>query len=73
MIYVKEYSVYISSESIIVSSLTFRFMIHFQFIFVYGVRECPISFFYSFPVFPAPLTEETVFSSFYMLASFVID
>ena len=29
-----------SSESFIVSSLTFRSLIHFEFIFVYGVREC---------------------------------
>ena len=29
-----------SSSSFIVSSLTFRSLIHFEFIFVYGVREC---------------------------------
>ena len=29
-----------SSKSFIVSSLTFRPLIHFEFIFVYGVREC---------------------------------
>ena len=29
-----------SSRSFIVSSLTFRSLIHFEFIFVYGVREC---------------------------------
>ena len=29
-----------SSKSFIVSSLTFRSLIHFEFIFVYGVREC---------------------------------
>ena len=29
-----------SSRSFIVSNLTFRFSIHFEFIFVYGVREC---------------------------------
>ena len=29
-----------SSKSFIVSGLTFRFLIHFEFIFVYGVREC---------------------------------
>ena len=31
-----------SSKSFIVSSLTFRSPIHFEFIFVYGVRECPV-------------------------------
>ena len=29
-----------SSKSFIVSGLTFRSLIHFEFIFVYGVREC---------------------------------
>ena len=29
-----------SSQSFIVCSLTFRFLIHFEFIFVYGVKEC---------------------------------
>ena len=30
----------LSSQSFIVSSLTFRSLIHFEFIFVYVVREC---------------------------------
>ena len=29
-----------SSRSFIVSGLTFRFLIHFEFIFVYGVQKC---------------------------------
>ena len=29
-----------SCKSFIVSSLTFRSLIHFEFIFVYGVRKC---------------------------------
>ena len=29
-----------SSESFIVSGLTFKSLIHFEFIFVYGVRKC---------------------------------
>ena len=29
-----------SSKSLIVSGLTLRSLIHFEFIFVYGVREC---------------------------------
>ena len=36
MIYVREFS----SRSFIVSGLTFRSLIHFEFIFVYGVRKC---------------------------------
>src|SRR5574341_433313 len=31
-----------SSKSFIVSGLTFRSLIHFEFIFVYGVRKCSI-------------------------------
>ena len=42
-----------SSRSFIISGLTFRSLIHFEFIFVYGVRQCSSSFFYmelsSFP------------------------
>ena len=30
-----------SSRSFIVSGLTFRSLIHFEFIYVYGVRKCP--------------------------------
>ena len=30
----------VSSSSFIVSGLTFRSLIHFEFIFVYGVRKC---------------------------------
>ena len=52
-----------SSKSFIVSGLTFRSLMHFEFIFVYGVRECSKfqSFTCSSPVFPAPLIEEAVF------------
>ena len=39
-----------SSKSFIVSGLTFRSLIHFEFVFVCGVRKCPISFFYSVEV-----------------------
>ena len=35
-----------SSRSFIVSGLIFRSLIHFEFIFVYGVRECPNFIFY---------------------------
>ena len=38
MIYVTECSMF-SSKSFIDSGLTFRSLIHFEFIFVYGVRE----------------------------------
>ena len=47
-----------SSKSFIVSGLTFRSLIHLEFIFVYGVRKC--SSFILLQVvdqFPAPLVE----------------
>ena len=54
LIYVKEGSTYFfSSKSFTVLSLTFRSLIHFEFIFVYGVRECSNhSFTGNCPVFP---------------------
>ena len=62
-----------SSRSFIVSILTFRSLIHFEFIFVYGVRECSNFIFFtcSCPVSPAPVTEENVFSPLYILVTFV--
>ena len=63
-----------SSKSFIVSGLTFRSLIHFEFIFVYGVRKCfsfiPLhvidQFFHTYTV-------ETIFSPLYIFASFVKD
>ena len=62
-----------SSKSFIVSGLTFRSLIHFGFIFVYGVRKCFnfILLHVSCPVFPAPFIEEAVFIPLYIFASFV--
>ena len=53
-----------SSKNFMVSGLTFRSLIHFEFIFVYGVKKCSNFFFFvcSCPVFPVPFIEETVFS-----------
>ena len=63
-----------SSKSFIVSGLTFRSLIHFEFIFVYGVRECSnfILLHVAVQFSPAPLIEEAVFAPLYILASFVI-
>ena len=61
-----------SSKSFRVSSLTFRSLIHFEFIFVYGVRECSNFILLHVAVlFPAPFIEEAVFSPLYILASFI--
>ena len=40
MVYVGECFAYISSWSLIVSGLTFRSLIYFEFIFLFGVRKC---------------------------------
>ena len=40
MIYVESVLTMFSSRSFIVSGLTFRSLIHFEFIFVYAVRKC---------------------------------
>ena len=40
LIYVREYFAYFCSRNFIVSGLTFRSLIHFEFIFDYGVRKC---------------------------------
>ena len=53
MIYVGECFAMFSSRSFIVSGLTFRSLIHFEFIFVYVLESILVSFFYkwliSFP------------------------
>ena len=64
------------SRSFIVSGLTCRSLTHFEFTFVYGVRKYPsfIFFFTSgWPVSPAPLVKEIIFSPLYILAYFVKD
>ena len=61
-----------SFRSFTVSAFMFRSLIHFEFIFVQGVKEFHY-FACSCPVFPAPLTEKAVFSPLYILISFVKD
>ena len=63
-----------SSKSFIISGLMFRSLIHFEFIFVYGVRKC--SSFILLQVvdqFSQHHLLEIVFSPLYILASFVKD
>ena len=63
-----------SSKSFIVPSLIFRSLVHFEFIFVYGVKVCSnLILFNGAVVFPAPFIEGTLFSPLYILDSFVID
>ena len=63
-----------SSRSFIVSGLTFRSLIHFEFIFVYGVRKCS-SFIHLHVVdqFSQHHLLKRVFSLLYILAYFVKD
>ena len=62
-----------SSKSFLVSGLTFRSLIHFEFIFVYGVRTCSnfILLHVAVQVFPALFIEQAVLAQLYILASFV--
>ena len=59
-----------SSKSFIVSGLTFRSLIHFEFIFVYGVSKCC-----SFILLQVlnQFSQHHVFCALYILASFVKD
>ena len=63
-----------SSRSFIVSGLTFRSLIHFEFIFVHGVRKC-FSFFHLQVVdqFSQHHLLKIVFNLLYIFASFVKD
>ena len=57
----------VSSRIFIVSGLTFRYLIYFEFIFVYSVKEYS-NFILLHVAFPAPLIEETVFPPLCILA-----
>ena len=59
------------SMSFIVSGLTFRSLIHFKFIFMYGIRKCSNFILLHIAYFPAPLIEEAIFASLCVLPSFV--
>ena len=61
-IYVNKYSVYFCLARGFIY-LTFRSLIHFEIIFVYGLRECSnFILSYSCPVSSAPLIKEMIFS-----------
>ena len=63
----------LSSKSFIVSGLTFRSFIHFEFIFVYGVRKCShfILLHVAVQFSQHHLLKRLVFAPLYSLASFV--
>ena len=67
MIYIKECSMF--------TSMSFRSLIHLEFIFIYGIRECcsTILLHVAVQFFQQHLIEEGVFPPFYILASFFID
>ena len=63
-----------SSKSFIISGLTIRSLIHFEFIFVYRVRQCSnFVFLHVAAQVHVPLIEKAVFSPLYISASFVKD
>ena len=65
-----------SSWNFTVSSFMIKYLSHFEFIFVYGVRELSnFRVFFSTcscPVFPAALIKEIIFSTLYIFASFAV-
>ena len=64
-----------SSRIFMVSGLTFKSLIHFEFIFVYGVREQTtlILLHVAVQLSQCHFIEEDVFSPLYILTSFVVD
>ena len=75
MIYVKEHLPVFSPKSFVVSGLTLRSSIHFEFIFVYDVRKCSnfILLHIAVQFSQHHFIEEHVFSPLYIPASFVRD
>ena len=75
VIYVRECFAMFSNRSFIFSGLTFRSLIHFEFIFVYSVRKC--SSFILLQVVDQfsqnHLLKRLSFFSLYIIASFVED
>ena len=64
----------LSFRSIMASVLTLKALIHFELIFVCGVRQwSSISSAYGYPVFPKLLIEGTVLSLLYSLSSFIVN
>ena len=61
-----------SSRIFMVLCLTFKSLIYFEFIFVYGVTKFH-SFACSCQVFPTLFVEDTLFFTLYILSSFVED
>ena len=64
-----------SSKSFIISGLMFRSLIHFEFIFVYGIREHSnfILLHVAVQFSQQHLLKRVVFSQLHIIASFVID
>ena len=63
-----------TSKNFIVTGLTFRSLVYFEFIFVYGVRKCSnFIFTCSCTVFPASLIEDALFSPLHTLDTFIKD
>ena len=63
-----------SSRSFIVSGLTFRSLIHLNFFLCMVLESVLVSFFYTWLTsFPSTIVKKVVFSSLYILASFIED
>ena len=63
-----------SSRSFMVSGIAFKYLIHFELIFVCGARVVQFhSFACGSPVFLTPFVEQSLFSPRYNCSSFVIN
>ena len=76
VIYIKECSAYVfSSKSFVVSDLTLRSLIYFEFIFVYGVKKCSnfILLHVAVQLLQNHLLKRLFFSPLYVFDTFVKD
>ena len=69
----KNVLILLSSGCFIVSSLTFRTLVHFEFIFVCGVTKCSNFLLHRAAQISLPHLLKRLFSSLYIPASFVVD
>ena len=60
-----------SSRSFIVSGLTFRSLIHFEFIVVYGVRKCPEHNDFNLKCFYPNILVPTIRKSYFCILVFI--
>ena len=63
------FSLFFSSRSFIISSVSFKLLLHFKLIFVSGLRGLVHSFTHEYPIFTVQFMKETFFSPSSILGS----